>query len=174
MARQRRSKMSDISFSSACAFSSAAVHAICANWHAQEFTFSSSRAAFSAISFGAHRNPTRKPVIEKRLEKLSISTVRSFMPGISSMLRKLPSNTMVRYTSSVITVRSASSAICAISSSVFIGSTRPVGLDGELMMTARVRPFTRARMFSARLRRFSSPRKLTKRGTAPHMRTMAE
>ena len=76
--------------------SSATLEAYCANIQAQELTFSCIVATPQAISFGAHTNPTRKPVMENRLERLSTRMVRSCIPGISRMLRKLPSNTMVR------------------------------------------------------------------------------
>lgn len=99
---------------------------------------------------GPQAHPIFQPVQLNILAALEMVMVRSAMPcKPASGTCWRPSNTRCSYTSSVITNRSAATAISAMVASSAALSTVPVGLCGELTISARVRGVTARRSASA-------------------------
>ena len=105
----------------------------------------------SIIFGGPTAHPTRHPVRFNSLDALPMVTVLSRMSPIVAKrtCSSAGSNTERSYTSSEMTNRSFSSAIAAMPSSSFLDKTCPLGLCGEQLTMAHVRPETHARRIAS-------------------------
>ncbi len=128
------------------------------------------RATTPASSGEATIQPTFHPVSEKIFPAEPILITRSAIPGsVASGVNVAPSSEICSHTSSLITIRSCSTATAAMISSSSAPNSRPAGLCGLLNRIARVFGPIAASIASRSIRHcggFSA----TSRGTPPDRR----